>query len=124
MINRKITFNFSSNLELSIFLNVMMVFVMIFVSAWLKVWLFNLAVTKGYIKAEGTVTWFDDNIFFIIMITIPSSGPIPVHHQPAAEEGKRTEREYVSSIFLILQNYLKFKPRLSARKAGLCSLSV
>ena len=71
MMNRKVTFDSSANLARSIILYVVMVVVTIFVTAWLKGWLVNMAVNKGYVNEDGTITWLADTIIFVVTVTLP-----------------------------------------------------
>lgn len=94
LMNRKVTFNSSSNLALSVFLYIVMVLVTIFVTAWLKAWLVNLAVTKGYVNADGTITWLADTIIFIVTVTIPFVWTYPLQRfviNPPKKQAKAPE---------------------------------
>ncbi len=71
MMNRKVTFNSSANLARSIILYIVMVVATIFITAWLKGWLVQMAVDKGFVNEDGTITWLADTIIFIVTVTLP-----------------------------------------------------
>lgn len=91
LLNRKVTFNASGHLTRSVILYIVMVVVTIFVTAWLKGWLVNIAVSKGFVNGDGTVTWLADTIIFVVTVTLPFLWTYPLQRFVINPPQKKTE---------------------------------